>query len=169
MSTHEFEILSMPMEIDKEIFHIVRWMNSLPGVRTLYCCQGNSLKELQSKFGMGRMEAEFWYEHPDFFAHVLFRCCSYSSLKKIQQACPSHEVIFCPIDIFCSKSIGDSVERIKRSCEMLFLSFAIASLVLVNEVGIAIVFCGLIKVLPFFNIVTFVTSKNSPNSSLASI
>ena len=98
MSTHEFEILSMPMEIDKEIFHIVRWMNSLPGVRTLYCCQGNSLKELQSKFGMGRMEAEFWYEHPDFFAHVLFRCCSYSSLKKIQQACPSHEVIFCPID-----------------------------------------------------------------------
>lgn len=42
---HPFQFLTMRVEIDKEIFYIIKWLNSLSKTRTIYCCQKQSNDE----------------------------------------------------------------------------------------------------------------------------
>lgn len=56
--------------IDEELVDIVRWMNLLPGVRTISCCIGETEEEMEKKGG-----------GQDSF--VLFFCQSQESLQKI--------------------------------------------------------------------------------------
>lgn len=40
MKSHPFVLMDLPCEVDVDIAPLVRWLNALPGIRTLNSCQG---------------------------------------------------------------------------------------------------------------------------------
>ena len=50
-------------EIDEEIIPLIQWFNALPGVTTLFCCQGDEDSDIQNGYVLFQCRSEISLTH----------------------------------------------------------------------------------------------------------